>query len=257
MKKYLTLGLLLSVIVLASLFIQPPQTSAQIDNNQCIILTNNLAYGSQDISVSGSVSTLQNYLSTLGYFTSQPTGYFGSITRTAVEKYQAAYSITATGFVGPLTRAYIKTSTCGNTAPITGNPTGCLLGNIYNTATGVLCTAPATSASPVISQLSPSSGPLGTTVIITGSGFSSLTAGTTTIVFDGVDAGAAATASNIKLSFVVPVYQPGYCSQLPSNGGANIQTLCDPIPQVAQGSHTIAIQTSGGTSNTAIFTVTN
>lgn len=55
---------------------------------------------------SDQVTTLQIKLQNLGYFPKnlQPTGYFGSITKKAVMDFQAAQGISATGFVGPLTR---------------------------------------------------------------------------------------------------------------------------------------------------------
>lgn len=46
------------------------------------------------------VITLQNRLTELGYFTSNATGYYGSLTKEAVEKYQAASGITVDGIVG-------------------------------------------------------------------------------------------------------------------------------------------------------------
>src|SRR6185369_15438365 len=41
---------------------------------------------------------------------SPATGYFGSITKAAVMAYQTAHGISATGFVGPLTRASLNSS---------------------------------------------------------------------------------------------------------------------------------------------------
>ena len=50
------------------------------------------------------VSTLQNILSMLGYFTGSVTGYFGSATQAAVTAFQSENNLAAVGVVGPLTR---------------------------------------------------------------------------------------------------------------------------------------------------------
>lgn len=61
----------------------------------------------------GSVTTLQNFLEAKGFLT-MPTGIakgtFGALTRSAVRAYQKSKGISATGFVGPLTRALLNSS---------------------------------------------------------------------------------------------------------------------------------------------------
>ncbi|BCJ86533.1 C40 family peptidase [Effusibacillus dendaii] len=52
---------------------------------------------------SADVKTLQSDLKQLGYFSATETGYFGSITRDAVVKFQQANGLTADGVVGPKT----------------------------------------------------------------------------------------------------------------------------------------------------------
>jgi hypothetical protein len=54
------------------------------------------------------VMELQTRLRDEGYFTVDPTGYFGPLTRSAVMAYQSAMGIPATGYVGPLTRARLN-----------------------------------------------------------------------------------------------------------------------------------------------------
>lgn len=54
------------------------------------------------------VLELQKRLMEGGYFTATPTGYFGSITASAVMRYQSAHGISTTGYVGPLTRARLN-----------------------------------------------------------------------------------------------------------------------------------------------------
>lgn len=78
----------------------------------CVDLKKNMGYRTRDAGTSGDVSTLQKFLKTKGYLDSEPTGFFGSATLSAVKKFQSASSIWSTGFVGPLTRAGIKASSC-------------------------------------------------------------------------------------------------------------------------------------------------
>ncbi|HUX35850.1 MAG TPA: peptidoglycan-binding domain-containing protein [Candidatus Paceibacterota bacterium] len=59
-----------------------------------------LAIGSQD----DQVTALQKKLTALGFYSGPVTGYYGSLTREGVIKYQAARGITATGSLGPSTR---------------------------------------------------------------------------------------------------------------------------------------------------------
>ena len=58
------------------------------------------------------VTALQTILITDSYLhISAPTGWFGSLTLAAVKEYQTANGISATGFVGPLTRAVLNKGT--------------------------------------------------------------------------------------------------------------------------------------------------
>lgn len=54
------------------------------------------------------VKNLQNDLKSLGYFKATSTGYFGSITKSAVISYQKANGLTADGIVGKKTSRSIK-----------------------------------------------------------------------------------------------------------------------------------------------------
>jgi stage II sporulation protein D len=53
-------------------------------------------------------ANLQQDLKSLGNFTSQPTGYFGSMTKEAVLGYQARKNMKADGIVGHITARAIK-----------------------------------------------------------------------------------------------------------------------------------------------------
>jgi cell wall-associated NlpC family hydrolase len=63
-----------------------------------------LYYGIQ----STDVANLQQDLRSLGYFASQPTGYFGIMTKQAVLGYQASKNMKADGIVGHITARAIK-----------------------------------------------------------------------------------------------------------------------------------------------------
>lgn len=70
----------------------------------------NPAFGSRTLRYGmngGDVKTLQNFLNENAYPVGRATSYFGSITRTAVKKFQAANSLTPDGVVGQKTFAVI------------------------------------------------------------------------------------------------------------------------------------------------------
>src|SRR3989344_1252561 len=76
--------------------------------NLCFALTNNLSLG---MSNSEQVKCLQVFLKSQGadlYPEGLVTGYFGSLTKAAVVRFQKKYAILQTGFVGQLTRAKIN-----------------------------------------------------------------------------------------------------------------------------------------------------
>ena len=57
---------------------------------------------------SPAVMNLQNILYEMGYLPVNPTGYFGPVTTQAVQRYQQANGISATGFVGEVTQASLN-----------------------------------------------------------------------------------------------------------------------------------------------------
>ncbi|MBI2021224.1 peptidoglycan-binding protein [Candidatus Giovannonibacteria bacterium] len=96
-------------------FAGSPNLPADVDHEStysCADLKNDLRYRARDASTSGEVSLLQDFLQAKGYLKSDPTGYFGLLTFQAVKDLQKLNEISPTGFVGPITRAKIKSLSC-------------------------------------------------------------------------------------------------------------------------------------------------
>lgn len=121
------------LLILLSVFIASPVlTTAEtdVDNStdpSCAVISTNLRYLSRDTNTNGGVSILQDFLNSNGYLKSQPTGFFGGQTRSAVIAFQRANSLSATppGFVGSATRAMIKKIDCDgaiSTTPVVNKP---------------------------------------------------------------------------------------------------------------------------------------
>lgn len=68
------------------------------------IFSENLSYGME----SDDVKELQSVLAIKGYFSGTISGYFGWQTEEAVKAFQAANNLSATGYVGPLTRELLN-----------------------------------------------------------------------------------------------------------------------------------------------------
>lgn len=86
--------------------VPPISSGTGLPTGGSVAIPSNLNLGLQ----SSDVLNLQVKLQSLGYFpaSTQPTGYFGSITQGAVKNFQAANNIPTTGFVGPLTSAALS-----------------------------------------------------------------------------------------------------------------------------------------------------
>ncbi len=125
--------------VTASLNGQP--TSGAIST--CLDIQNDLYVGKDDSTTNGEVSKLQRLLISTGdYPGARVTGYYGSLTAQAVVRWQKGHGmdfVTKTSGVGKMTRAKLS---CSNM----------------------------TVAAPIISSITPASGPIGTTVSISGTG---------------------------------------------------------------------------------------
>lgn len=115
MKKLIpgaVLALTLAIIPVVS----PAQTIGDVDTSaqsSCVALQNNLRYRSTDSQTGGEVSLLQDFLNPQ-YLSSEPTGFFGKATLSAVKNFQAASGLLNSGYVGPYTRAKIKEFSCGD-----------------------------------------------------------------------------------------------------------------------------------------------
>lgn len=83
-----------------------------LGNTACADLTTSLRYGMKDTGSNNDIAILQDFLAGSNYLSSQPTGFFGRMTLNAVKAFQSANGISATGFVGPATRAKIKDIDC-------------------------------------------------------------------------------------------------------------------------------------------------
>lgn len=206
----------------------------------CLNLPYSLGMGSTDYYTNGSVTQLQQFLVGQGYFNSAylGTGRFGPMTARAVAQYQAARGISAIGIVGPMTRAAIYNQTCG----------------------GVV--VPPTQSAPTVYWISPTSGPTGVQVSVTGFGFSN----DNTILMDGMVA-----ARNVPVTSSIAVA----CTTDPACKGGIRQTLTFTIPtylspncaagmmcpmyvrSVTAGNYQVSVQNSNGTSNAQTFTVTS
>jgi hypothetical protein len=107
--KYLTYLLLLPATILGATFFM---NASYIHASTCLQLNSDLSYSMSDQSPSQSIYLLQGYLHGLGYLTATPNGHFGPSTLAAVKAFQTANGITATGYVGSLTRTSISGKTC-------------------------------------------------------------------------------------------------------------------------------------------------
>ncbi|MES2437301.1 MAG: peptidoglycan-binding domain-containing protein [Patescibacteria group bacterium] len=134
---------LLSVAMVLTLVVGLTTVSANAQTTTSF--ARNLTVGSRG----ADVTELQTILSTKGYLSVAPTGYFGSLTKAALAAWQASVNISpAAGYFGPITRAYIATMGTGSTGGTTTPTPGCATGAIYNSMTGALCSTGGTTSTP-------------------------------------------------------------------------------------------------------------
>ena len=249
---------ILSLILLASFGIK--SVDANINSSSNCTISGTLQMGS----IGNSVTCLQQILGL------SADGDFGPITKAAVLTWQAKNDLTADGVFGPkslqilmdnnsLITTPISTyragcTTTSNYSTTTGQPcgtttviVGCASGDLYNSLTGQACVV--TTTTPVITSISPTSGPVGTQVTITGSGFTSTD---NSINFgggyiNGLD------SNGTNITFSVP-NSLGFCP--PSLGG--VVKACPMLERMVNaGSYDIFVENINGTSDTLSFAVTS
>lgn len=138
------LGTVMAVTASSSGAVSVPQT-------QCLSPVHNVSIGMRDAG-SSDVTALQEFLQAQGYLKTSATGYFGPLTLKAVEAFQLDNDISATGYVGILTRARIaQKCTISDAAASTD----------ARAATSVIVSAPAAHVVPdASSNSSPNTGSL-------------------------------------------------------------------------------------------------
>jgi hypothetical protein len=105
MKIVVTLGAI-------ALLLAPVTSHAKVTHGSCVDLTREMGQGATDAVTGGEVSELQLFLSANAYLDSEPTGYFGPLTRAALLAFQEELSIKGNGTVGPVTRTAIRRESC-------------------------------------------------------------------------------------------------------------------------------------------------
>lgn len=135
-------SIFLSFTVLALVTIAFPTSSRAAVS--CTILTADLGSGSSDTGSSQGVLALQRFLSASGHLSATPNGYFGPATLAGVRVFQSGQGISATGFVGPLTRTAIQRVSCSNTTTAVTStvPTTSNTGTIIPDVSSTIFTAP-------------------------------------------------------------------------------------------------------------------
>ena len=104
-----------SVLLAGFMFMVPDVTTAQtLSTSPCSRVTSALRIGSRDISTGGQVTVLQKLLYSKGYLKDTPTGFFGGMTRKALQTFQKDNGLEETGSLGPRTRVLVQTSLCSS-----------------------------------------------------------------------------------------------------------------------------------------------
>ncbi len=213
MKNYIVY---LTILFLSALFV-PALASA--DEVRCLDFNTRMYLGQRDFIPSGSVTQLQDFLIDQGYLRARATGYFGPLTFRAVRDFQISNGISGVGFVGPSTRSRIRFLTCQTvvTRPL----------SIYS--------------------ISPTSGVVGSTVTLYGSGFTN----DNTILFGGGAVPHVYAQNSAMLTFTVPSTLAPACTF--SNPPCMMQQV--PVMLTQPGNYPVSVSNQNGTSNSLNFTV--
>lgn len=98
--------------------------SFSVSSAECLPLRYSLQSGSTDASTQGEVSRLQAFLNSIRVLEVSPTGYFGALTKQAVQRFQAVKGISTLGIVGPQTRSAIYSVSCTLSSQSGSNTSG-------------------------------------------------------------------------------------------------------------------------------------
>lgn len=208
-------------IFLFTLGIQTPVSAQAVQS--CMPFNYNLGVGMRG----GEVARLQSVLIAQGYLgNGLATGYYGSLTFLAVKRFQSAYGVSSTGFVGPLTRSVLSQKSCDNTVPPTNNQ------------------------APTISSVTPTYGAFGTRITIYGSNFSRT--GGNIITLGTIKNYRSNVVSNDGITLQFEVLRDNFQTQYQCPYGY----VCEPL-QVPLGNNAISVTNSFGTSNSINFNITN
>ncbi len=209
-------------------------TTPSGSSSQCLNLANALVIGSTDATTNGEVSKLQHFLIAAGvYPEASTTGYYGLLTAQAVVRWQKAHGmdfVTTRSGVGPMTRAKMtcdqKVAQCST----------------YD-------------SKPVITSITPSSGPVGTTIEIIGCNFLGFESNKTLwftnskgergLLYGGSDAGMR-TSKRVTLPQTL-------CQSDNSHSGLPCSASLELVP----GLYTVYSNSYGGNSNAVNFTISS
>lgn len=224
-KAFLVATVLGSLLVTCAPFV-PNMAFA---DTGCVSVYRTLSRGSRG----ADVTRLQQFLSVQGYPGSGSwmiTGYYGAATVTAVYDFQATHGLSQTGVVDSATSAALNSVSCGygTVVPQTGV--------IYQSVTTPAYTSSYGYTTPTLFSISPNSGASGTTVTVTGTGFTSTN---NTVSFGSVTIPNITSLDGRTISFVVPQYL---------NGSV--------YGQIALGTYNLTVTNGAGyTSNAQSFTI--
>ena len=118
MRKLLLIVVALLVVTSYSIPDAKAETTTTTNSSVCTALTRTLFWSLTDRTTGGEVSMLQKFLASrpearFSLPDSSSLGFFGSLTRSALMRFQQFNGISSIGIVGPLTRTKIKDLSCG------------------------------------------------------------------------------------------------------------------------------------------------
>lgn len=213
------------------------------DSPGCIYLTQSLIVGSTDATTNGEVSKLQQFLVVAGvYPEARITGYYGILTAQAVVRWQKAHGmdfVTTASGVGPMTRAKLREQ-CGKSISLPAT-----------------CTDQQGTV-PVITSISPLSGPIGTSVLIDGCNLAGFE-GDLDAVFVRSDGAKiplyGGTGTGAEQGKHMTVTVQSYCASGSETGRySGIVSPCTTV-QATPGVYKVYVTAWGKNSNEATFTI--